>query len=39
MKRGVPYFDLWALTTKSDLNEEELSLEPGNQDEDDDIPF
>ena len=24
MKRGTPYFDLWALATKSDLNEEEL---------------
>ena len=24
MKRGVPYFDLWALATKADLNEEEL---------------
>ena len=24
MKRGAPYFDLWALATKSDLNEEEL---------------
>jgi len=24
MKRGAPYFDLWALATKVDLNEEEL---------------
>jgi hypothetical protein len=24
MKRGAPYFDLWALATKADLNEEEL---------------
>ena len=24
MKRGSPYFDLWALATKADLNEEEL---------------
>ena len=24
MKRGTPYFDLWALATKADLNEEEL---------------
>ena len=24
MKRGGPYFDLWALATKADLNEEEL---------------
>jgi ubiquinone/menaquinone biosynthesis C-methylase UbiE len=24
LKRGTPYFDLWALATKSDLNEEEL---------------
>lgn len=24
MKRGHPYFDLWALATKADLNEEEL---------------
>jgi predicted SAM-dependent methyltransferase len=24
MKRGAPYFDLWALATKSDLNQEEL---------------
>ena len=24
MKRGAPYFDLWALATKEDLNEEEL---------------
>jgi tetratricopeptide (TPR) repeat protein len=24
MKRGAPYFDLWALATKSDLTEEEL---------------
>jgi ubiquinone/menaquinone biosynthesis C-methylase UbiE len=24
MKRGDPYFDLWALATKADLNEEEL---------------
>ena len=23
-KRGAPYFDLWALATKADLNEEEL---------------
>ena len=25
-KRGTPYFDLWALATKADLNEEELRL-------------
>jgi ubiquinone/menaquinone biosynthesis C-methylase UbiE len=25
-KRGAPYFDLWALATKADLNEEELRL-------------
>jgi hypothetical protein len=24
MKRGAPYFDLWALATKADLNEDEL---------------
>ena len=24
MKRSAPYFDLWALATKADLNEEEL---------------
>jgi predicted SAM-dependent methyltransferase len=24
MKRGAPYFDLWALATKADLDEEEL---------------
>jgi len=24
MKRGAPYFDLWALATKADINEEEL---------------
>jgi 2-polyprenyl-3-methyl-5-hydroxy-6-metoxy-1,4-benzoquinol methylase len=24
MNRGAPYFDLWALATKADLNEEEL---------------
>jgi hypothetical protein len=24
MKPGAPYFDLWALATKADLNEEEL---------------
>ena len=24
MKRGAPYFDLWALATKANLNEEEL---------------
>jgi hypothetical protein len=24
MKRGAPYFDLWALATKAELNEEEL---------------
>ena len=24
LKRGVPYFDLWALATKADLNEQEL---------------
>jgi hypothetical protein len=24
MKRGAPYFDLWALACKADLNEEEL---------------
>ena len=24
MKRGAPYFDLWALATKEDMNEEEL---------------
>ena len=24
MKRGYPYFDLWALATKEDINEEEL---------------
>jgi len=24
MKRGAPYFDLWSLATKADLNEEEL---------------
>jgi hypothetical protein len=24
MKRGAPYFDLWALATKADLNQEEL---------------
>jgi hypothetical protein len=24
MKRGAPYFDLWALASKADLNEEEL---------------
>ena len=24
LKRGAPYFDLWALSTKADLNEDEL---------------
>ena len=26
MNRGAPYFDLWTLATKPDLNEEELLL-------------
>jgi ubiquinone/menaquinone biosynthesis C-methylase UbiE len=26
MKRGAPYFDLWALATKAELNEEELLI-------------
>jgi hypothetical protein len=24
IRRGTPYFDLWTLATKADLNEEEL---------------